>query len=96
MSSRGRTFLPFRGCHALLFEPHRYHGEKVFLDLEGDRQEEHIGYVKECRCDAPGKQRFAAFDQEAGSLSIEASTFEEAARKLASHHVEEHNYHQSR
>ena len=95
MSSQGRTFLPFRGCHALLFEPHRYHGEKVLLDLEGGRPE-HIGYVKECRCDAPGKQQFAAFDQEASSLPIAASTFEEAARKLASRHVEEHNYHQSR
>jgi len=95
MSSQGRTFLPFRDRHALLFEPHRYHGEKVFLDLEGDRPE-HIGYVKECRCDAPSKQRFAAFNQGVGSLSIVASTFEETARKLASHHVEEHNYHQSR
>jgi hypothetical protein len=37
MSSQGRTFLPFRDRHALLFEPHRYHGEKVFLDL-GDGQ----------------------------------------------------------
>ena len=90
---KGRTFLSFNES-ALLFEEHRYHGTKVLLDEGGEP--EHIGYVKECKCDAPDERQFAAFNRNANFVQVAGSTFEETARKLAAHYAEERAYRQSR